>query len=478
MAKLVDPDDLEQGLSVIITPGTSGTIGLKPGYGNLVWHDGVTEQCVYSFLKEEWKDDPDLIRYPFPMIAITEESMELTNSWNWADVKTKRHIRDGGWALKSTGGDSKEEYANITTLGTFNANTDRGYYVQSDPTSSGSPSGFYFRDEVNEAVQIFGVHKHWETGPTNLTPASGVGLTADYRDDFVAYLREQADSYGRYDLLTEQNISTLTYKKYAMPLASSSDPKITGAATDAAIAAGGAWANVDISYHRENQVKSIGGVDYSFHIIIEGDGQTNEVIYEKVQYLLRSEFNINELYGAGGPKIRGDIAKELLYFTGDVLTTNFVEGWGGTYIDNYHVDDTNELEFYDDTNTKRVEPFAATGSLLFNDNIKNDTDAKYWMFFTDANGNNYGDSDAIVVRDTSDLPISGSVGGASSVAYTFAYDTNVQGGRVKATDADITVVVIGLEIAQFVKNDTVTITKTTGINVSMVAALERNYSNP
>ena len=106
MAKLVDPDDLAQGTSVVITPealtgtqGTSGTIQLQPGQGNLVWHDGVTEQCVYSFLKEEWKSDAILIKYPFPMVAITEESMELTNGWNWADKTTKRHIRDGGWAL-------------------------------------------------------------------------------------------------------------------------------------------------------------------------------------------------------------------------------------------------------------------------------------------------------------------------------------------------------------------------------------------
>ncbi len=476
MAKLVDPDDLEQGLSVIITPGVSGTIELKPGYGNLVWHDGVTEQCIYSFLKEEWKDDPILIKYPFPMIAITEESMELTNSWNWADVKTKRHIRDGGWALKSTGGDSKEEYANITTLGTFNADTDRGYYVQSDPTSSGTPSGFYFKNEINEAVQVFGVHKHWETGPIESNPASGVGLEADYRDSFVAFLRQETDTYDKYDLLTEQNIATLTYKKYAMPLASSSDAvKITH--SDAAIAAGGIWANIDITYYRENQVRAIGGTNYDFHIIIEGDGQTAETIYEKVQYLLRSPFNINEGYASGGLKVRGDIADELLEFTGDTLATKYVAGWGGTYIDNYDTDDINRLEFYDDTNTKRTEPYTATGSLLFNDNLVNDAAASYWMFFTSVPDGNYGDSDAIVVRDTNDTGISGTGGVASSVPFTFDYDTNVQGGRTQATEAPVTVVAIGLSTAQFVKT-TATITRSTGNNISMVAALERNYSNP
>ena len=476
MAKLIDPDDLEQNLSVVITPGVSGTIGLKPGYGNLVWHDGVTLQCVYSFLKEEWKIDPILIKYPFPMIAITEESMELTNNWNWADVKTKRHIRDGGWALKSPGGDSKEEYANITTLGQFYDDTDRAYYVQSTPTSSGIPSGFYFKNEVNEAVQIFGVHKHWETGPITSNPASATGLTADYRDNLVAYLRQETDKYAKYDLLSEQGLSVLTYKKYAMPLASTADSvKITH--TDAAIAAGGVWADIDISYYTENQTRTIGGVDYDFHIIIEGDGQTAETIYEKVQYLLRSQFNINETYGAGEKRIRGDIANELLVFTGDTLATKYVPGFGGVYIDNYDLDDINRLEFYDDTNTKRVEPYTATGSLLFNDNLYGDADAYYWMFFTDVPDGDYGDADAIVVRNTADVPISGAVGGNPSIAYSFAYDTNEQGGRTKATNAPVTVVAIGLNTAQFVKT-TGLITKSTGNNISMVAALERNYSNP
>ena len=73
MAKIVDPDDLNQGTEVTITPGASGTIQLNPGSGNLIYADGVTGQAVYSFMKEEWKSDSNLIKFPFPLIAITEE---------------------------------------------------------------------------------------------------------------------------------------------------------------------------------------------------------------------------------------------------------------------------------------------------------------------------------------------------------------------------------------------------------------------
>jgi hypothetical protein len=92
MAKLVDPDDLNQATEITITPGASGTITLNPGVGNLVYADGVTGQCVYSFLKEEWKSDANLIKFPFPMIAITEEQFELIDSWNWGDQETKNTI--------------------------------------------------------------------------------------------------------------------------------------------------------------------------------------------------------------------------------------------------------------------------------------------------------------------------------------------------------------------------------------------------
>ena len=44
-------------------------------------------------------------------------------------------------------------------------------------------------------------------------------LIISNRDYFKIYLREQGKTYDAYDLLTEQNISALTYKKYALPVA-------------------------------------------------------------------------------------------------------------------------------------------------------------------------------------------------------------------------------------------------------------------
>lgn len=49
--------------------------------GNLT-ADGVTLRALYSKLKEVWSSDPILIRFPFPMVPITDEQFEFSNGWD------------------------------------------------------------------------------------------------------------------------------------------------------------------------------------------------------------------------------------------------------------------------------------------------------------------------------------------------------------------------------------------------------------
>jgi len=70
------------------------------------------------------------------------------------------------------------------------------------------------------------------------------------------------------------------------------------------------------------------------------------------------------------------------------------------------------------------------------------------------------------------------VGGATSIQCSFDYDSNVQrGAGSDGKDAPITVVGIGLSTSQFVLA-TGTIARSIANVVALVAALERNYSNP
>jgi hypothetical protein len=473
MAKIVDPDDLNQGTEVTITPGASGTIQLNIA-GNLS-SDGATGQAIYSFLKEEWKDDGTLIKYPFPMTAITEESFEMINDWDWANDATRLLVRDAGWAWKNAAGTSRTEYANITTLGNFTTPaTETAYYIQ---VSAGDfPVDFNLAGPTNQAVKIYG---NVDNG------------NFDYRDFFKIFLREYQRTYDSYDLLSEQNLTALTYKKYAMPLANASDSvKITH--TDAVVsAAGGDYGNIDITYYDTPQAKTVGGVSRNFHIIIEADGKTKEQVYEKVQYLLRQPGNINENYPTT-IAVSGSTADELLNFVGDTLYCQFASTWatpshgggGGVYINNYAAADTNSLVFIDDTGTAREELYTATGRMTFNTNLLNDTDAYYWMFYTSVPSGDYGTANAIIVDDYSSVPISGSItlnpsitAGNDYIDFTYDFDFNTQGGRNKDTAAHnaTTIVCIGLETAQFVSTTTLTLARTKTNNVSIVAALERNY---
>ena len=80
------------------------------------------------------------------------------------------------------------------------------------------------------------------------------------------------------------------------------------------------------------------------------------------------------------------------------------------------------------------------------------------------------------MSDTDDAQITGTIGAAASVAFTYDYDGNTQRGAGSAgTDAPVTLVCIGKGTAQFVIA-TGTISRTTGISITATAALERNYS--
>ena len=98
------------------------------------------------------------------------------------------------------------------------------------------------------------------------------------------------------------------------------------------------------------------------------------------------------------------------------------------------------------------------------------------MLTTATNGNDFGTGDAILVQTASGIDVAGLIAGQNQVQFDFDYDGNVQGGRPPATDANITVVAIGLDTSQHVLARG-TIERSTSNSVSLVAPLERNYEN-
>jgi len=465
MAKITDPSFLTQSIEVEFI--TSPELLIRLNYSGNLDQDGVSMQALYSFTKEQWKDDANLVKFPFPFVSITTEQFELINGWNLsgslADISASQYlIRDGGWAVVNLAGNNTEEWMNLTTLGTFSSSLDTAYYYQ---TTSGDIPDTVFSGPVNQGIRVF-------------ASASSDGQTFDYRDFFKIYLRERGATYGFYDLITEQNLSALTYRKFALPLTNQTDLNIE--ASDATIASTEPYTNMAITYTTGSFTQSIGGTDYFFKVQIDGAGGTKQQIYEFVQYQLRQTSDID----AGTELIvTGSVAEELLVFVGDQLVAQSQtdvggSGAGGVYITNFQSADTNNLTFVDNSGNTVNFPFVAAGNLLFNNNLTNDSDAIYKLFFTTGSTGDFGTANAVIIDDNSGNPITGSVNGTSSIPFDYDYDNNEQRGEgTSGSDVPFTGVALGLGTAQYVVT-TGTWTRSTSNTVNFVAGLERNYSNP
>lgn len=380
MALITDPDLLNQGVEVVIDT-TGKTVQLLIA-GNLST-DGVTGKAVYSFLKEEWRSDPALIKFDFPMTPITDEQMQIgvssrNNGWNWDDTTTRELIRTCGWQEISSTGLVLNEYAGIVSLGSLVSGT-QVYYQQ---VNAGSTTNFVLDGVVNQAVRIF-------SDPTV--------DNFDYRGYFKIFAREQGDIYGSADIASI-GVTTMTYQTYRFPLATAADLKIV--ATDIAIdgdsngvADVAPYSGMSIFYYATPQPISIGGVNYNFGIIVDGFNATAEQIYEYIQFNLRQNLDINA--DPSPPTVTGKTADELAVFVGDTLrtrtATNPAGGGTGVYILNFDTNDINRLEFTDNTGTVRTYPFTASLTLTFSDTLQDDPDAIWRVFFTnDDAGDNLG----------------------------------------------------------------------------------------
>jgi hypothetical protein len=267
----------------------------------------------------------------------------------------------------------------------------------------------------------------------------------------------------------------MTYQVYRFPITNGSDIKITHA--DAIVASAAPYSGMSINWFASPQPITIGTTSYNFNVIINANNGTAEQIYEFVQKQLRSSADID----SGSATHYGKVSDEMLYFVGDTLYTQRT-GNNGVYISAFPSIDTNRLVFTDNTNVQRTYPYVAILSLLFGDNLKNDTSAIYKVFFTnddtgDNTGRDFGTSGAILTKNKDNVDMAGGVSGLSTITITYDYDANVQRGNASSgTDAPITVVGLGLSTAQYV-NATGTISRSTSNSVSLVAPLERNYQN-
>ena len=183
--------------------------------------DGITMQCLYSFAKEEWLADSlllagdDLIRYPFPVEAITSEQFEIGGgtahgNWEFFNNYTRKKVRTGGFASKNSTPTLRNEYTGMVTLGSIDADT-QVYYQQTSSTTA--PTNFTFLGPVNEPITIY-------------------DGSVSYKTYLKLFARKKARTYSQ-STIGDIGVSSLTTITNRFPLAHALDTAIT--ATDAEI---------------------------------------------------------------------------------------------------------------------------------------------------------------------------------------------------------------------------------------------------
>lgn len=458
MPKITDPDLLDDsavddGSQEVFVNTTAKTIKLNV-VGNLSNtgvqnENGVTLKALYSFLKEEWRNDPhgkNLAAFPFPMTPITDESFEFVDGWDLLNDTARYLIRDAGWTVKNTSGNTTQQWAGIIGLGSIETN-DQLYYQQA---SGGAAVNVQLTGQVNQAVQIY----RDDDGDGNVAEGSDY----DRRSFFVLFAREYQQLYGR-AALSDIGVTTLASQAYRFPISTGADLKIQD--TDMNVAANAPYTGIVVRYFDQAYTRDVDSTtDRNFGVVIDVgthsgvDGATTaagntlttaeggitgatyaggtltiheganagvytisgtptatvititgtfpstvsnqsftlqratplsataEQIYTKVQYLLRQNADIDST----DQTVTGQTAAELLQFVGDTLkaraTTNPNGGGTGVAIEGFAANDTNRIVFVDNTSAERTFPFVAVLTINFGDNLRNDASAKYWVYFT------------------------------------------------------------------------------------------------
>ena len=447
MAKITSKSLINVGTELTIDEsGRTFTLNVA---GNLIAKDGVTLQALYSKFVDLWAT-ASYQDSPFPLDAIDALSGQYSfgkdsstfNGWKPADDATRQMLRDGGWSEYSAAGVLNRQYAGIVGLGGVSSGAQL-YYQRA---SSDAPTNFTFTDQCNEGIQVYG------------DVANG---NFDKRTYFKGFVREYGKKYKDSVLADTGKTATGAYI-VNMLLSNEDDLKIQAA--DGAMT-GAPYDNIDVTYFGSDQNRLIGGVNYPFRIIIDGNNATLEQIYTKVQYLLRQNSDID----AGAGTVNGKTAAAMLEFVGDTLQTK-----QGVFIDNIQPADSNRIIFKDQNGVDRTNPYVASGTLNFN-SVMVGAGSSYRLFYTSpaGAGNDYGEAGAITVLDASDVPIAGTIS-SGSINFTFDYDGDTAGGTA-ATDKAVTLIGIRPNSSKFAVG-TGTLTRSKSIVLSLVAEADRAYA--
>ena len=354
MAKITSYTDLTDGTEMNVSLAGS-TVGLAIA-GNLST-DGVTCQSVSTALGSLWKTGATHNRYRYPIFQTVGELaslMELRGGWTLLDATTLTLLRDGGVRYRSgyeADATVTKEWCCLVQSGAF-ADAGAQAYVLLDTDTV--PVNLNFTDEFNELVKIY--------------DSAG----DDDRGGLKVYCRSEGYTYGYYDLVVSQELSTIRPVSYLVPMTTVADTHWS--TTDAAIAAdavvssagrwyitpaGGTSSGTGVAddvgvtdWTAFSGERDVDGTYYAYNKIIDGNSGTKEQIWEFQQYRLRQTSDIDANAGVAQ---RGDTSPALLSWDGDTLVTAT-----GVFVDNVQGAEESEYIFTDVGGAERSIVFVPT----------------------------------------------------------------------------------------------------------------------
>ena len=447
MAMITDPDDLVVGTNLTFN-FTNKTFNLPDG-GSLVAKDGVDGNALWSKFVDLWAT-ATYKPYPFPMNKIDNRSGQYVfgrdpggtyNGWKPENDATRQKIRNAGWSEYSSTGVLNRVYFGAVLQGGVSAGS-QCYFQR---TATGAATNYTFTDLPNEAVQVYG---------------DATNGNFDNRTFFKSFNR----TYGfTFDDVSLTDISESGTGPFKLPFGinTSADLNLTADDTNVLLTP---YDVITYKVDTATTNKTIGAGSYPFKKTIAHTNATRYQIYTKMQYLLRQNSDINT--GGDGGVITGKTHDLICWFVGPTLYSRAFFTPSPA--------DLNDVIFIDDNGVERQFPYASAGTLNFNANLTSGGTGYYDMYYvTTPNSDDYGEGTAVLVKDKDGNDISGAITG-NSIAFTFDWSGNVQGGFTGGTERDVILVWGNPGVAK-PGVTTGRITQSKGISISAVAESDPSY---
>lgn len=409
---LANTTDVLPGMAVAVTAGT-GTITEA---ATVVSVDSATtltlsETPSVALLGATVQFTNHLIEYPFPLVAITPEQFEFAYDWTLNNDASRKLIRTAGWKELSTDGTIQKEFLGVISLGnidgaqdgTGGGDQDIPYYAfrTSATIPYDTKIDFTYAGEINEAVQTF-----------------DIGGTDNRTKELALFIREEGKTFGKSDTVAIgiATGNTLGAQAFRFPLSETTDLNyiVTDAQIEAADASGQfydltAGQGPQIRYFETDQDSTVFlpangkpnlASQQNFGVLIDataGDGTstntsgylTLQQLYSWTKYRLRQTTDLDDQTGGVETDQIGNTSDELLRFVGAELQTLLVQNGdgattpSGVAIEDFAATDVGNLAFAYTGGAGALQrfPLIASGTISFNANLAEDTDATYTMYY-------------------------------------------------------------------------------------------------